>query len=349
MADFDLNAIYKIKPFFDNKSFSGTWAPLDHSDSVEKVLEELKKGKIPVVTAKTGARKSTDFVQNISAHFNCTMLSMPRVSLVKNHASSAPKLFANTCDNMDENNLNVCIHGWLQVTNHSFKDKDFLIIIDEFHEMDEDSLILLERYKDNIILLSTTPIPIPNSTTITLSKSRSPYTITKLLSPPNIHLEIHNTIASSLSRKIQVVDAKNDEIKDDTEIIIVNGKFVTRESSHAIEIQRAGKTGRTNDGLYVRLNNKYNDTPFDPKIPLNPKIPSCYNALLSNPDIGIYLEILFGSQQSDADMLYRLLLGGHFNQNTYHFAKSLPTTPLEDIWIALNNYKINTRPFQQNM
>ncbi|CAG8623827.1 3337_t:CDS:2, partial [Dentiscutata heterogama] len=48
MADFDLNAIYKIKPFFDNKSFSGSWAPLDHSDSVEKVLEELKKGKIPV-------------------------------------------------------------------------------------------------------------------------------------------------------------------------------------------------------------------------------------------------------------------------------------------------------------
>ncbi|CAG8700324.1 14307_t:CDS:2 [Dentiscutata erythropus] len=296
MADFDFNAIYKIKPFFDNKSFSGTWAPLDHLDSVEKVLEELKKGKIPVVTAKTGARKSTDFVQNISAHFNCTMLSMPRVLLVKNHASSAPKLFAGTRNIMDENNLNVCTHGWLQVTNHSFKDKDFLIIIDEFHEMDEDSLILLERYKGNVILLSATPIPIPNSTTITLSKSRSPYSITKLPPPPNIHLEsaifhylneypklktliiipslsqcikVHNTIASFLSRKIRVVDAKNDEIKDDTEIIIgtsvwdagrtwtgcqlvidsglsmgkVNGKFITRESSHAIEIQRAGRTG----------------------------------------------------------------------------------------------------------
>ncbi|CAG8731621.1 13780_t:CDS:2, partial [Dentiscutata heterogama] len=179
----------------------------------------------------------------------------------------------------------------------------------------------------------------------------------KLPSPPNIHLEsaifhylneypklkiliiipslsqcirVHNTIASSLSRKIQVVDAKNNEIKDDTKIIIdtsvwdaghtwsgcqlvidsglsmgkVNGKFITRESSHAIEIQRAGRTGRTNDGL---------------------------------------------SQQSDADMSYRLLLGGHFNQNTYHFAKNPPTTPLENIWIALNNYKINTGPFQQNM
>ncbi|CAG8515418.1 11095_t:CDS:2 [Dentiscutata heterogama] len=338
MADFDLNAIYKIKPFFDNKSFSETWAPLDHSDSIEKVLEELKKGKIPVVTAKTGAGK------------------------IKSHTSSAPKLFARTRDNIDENNLNVCTHGWLQVTNHLFKDKDFLIIIDEFHEMDEDSLILLERYKGNVILLSATPIPIPNSTTITAIfhyLNEYPKLKTLIIIPSLSQcIRVHNTIASSLSRKIQVVDAKNDEIKDDTEIIIgtsvwdaghtwsgcqlvidsglsigkVNGKFITRELSHAIEIQRADRTGRTND-----------------EISLNPKIPSCYNALLSNPDIGIYLEILFSSQQSDADMLYRLLLGGHFNQNTYHFAKNPPTTPLEDIWIALNNYKINTGPFQQNM
>ncbi|CAG8834183.1 4993_t:CDS:2, partial [Racocetra persica] len=55
LADFDFNNIYTLKPFFKNPTFGGIWTPLDHSDAIEKVQAALKKGQIPIITAKTGA------------------------------------------------------------------------------------------------------------------------------------------------------------------------------------------------------------------------------------------------------------------------------------------------------
>ncbi|CAG8762681.1 17657_t:CDS:2, partial [Cetraspora pellucida] len=260
------------------------YTPLDHSKLVQEALDLMKQGKIPIITCPPGGGKSTHFAAQFQAQFKCSVLSQPRRLLVTNHPSTWPKLYSGCTDEFDDNGPNISTHGYLLAINKKFETKDFVIGIDEVHEMDEDSLILMERYKGHIYCLSVTPIPIPNGVEVKLKKTCNPYSVTELPTPTHHHLESnvfhylnmfpnHKTLVIHLSYSVCV--KLHDTLRNnDVEVIFAtsvveagitipninlvidsglsigkfNGVYVTRYSSRASAIQRTGRTGRTNDG-----------------------------------------------------------------------------------------------------
>ncbi|CAG8448052.1 2321_t:CDS:2, partial [Scutellospora calospora] len=316
--------------------------PLNHMNSIDKVVEEMAKGKVLIITAKTGPSKSTDFIQNLTTKYS-----------------------------KDDEGYNVCTHGYLLALDKKFKDDDFIICIDEIHEMNEDSLILMEKYKGHVICLSAIPISVPNSVEIQLSKSRNPYHIEVIPGPSSYYLKsnvfyylnrfkdrkrvlvihlsytqylkLHDTLSKTLGKKCQIILGCRR-----------NSKFITCPSSHAVSIQQKGRTGYMYDGIYVHLYENYIDTPFDLSISfmynylhlfeyywgkkplyffsetsISPKIPSCYNVLLTNSDIGIYLELVYSTNVIDADLLYSRILSKRYNANTFYYSSINVVTPIE--------------------
>ncbi|CAG8539917.1 6611_t:CDS:2, partial [Scutellospora calospora] len=321
--EFIIERLFNLSSMVKDSKNRALWIPLNYMDSIDKVINEINNSKVPIITAKTGASKSTDFIQNLTTKY------------------SKPKMYSGTTDIWDDDSHNVCIHGYLLALDKKFKDEDYIICIDEVHEIDEDSLILMERYKGHVICLSATPISVPNGVEIQLSKSRNLYQIEVVLSPI-IHLsytqylKLHDTLAKTLGKKYQIILGRNEVIMEDTkecDIVIDsefdmgrrNSKFVICPSSHTVFIQRKDRTGHTCDGVYVRKKLLY----FSSETPISPKIPSCYNALLANPDVGVYLELVYSTNVIDADFLYARILSKRYNANTYYYSLVDVVTPIE--------------------
>ncbi|CAG8599347.1 2216_t:CDS:2, partial [Dentiscutata heterogama] len=171
--------------------------PLDHMDIVE--VQAPKNGQTPIITGRTGAGKST-------------ILSKIKWN-------------------------NVTTHGWLAQALPEFRSKNFIICLDEIHEMDEDALFLMEHYRGH-------------------SNSNS-----KLISLKNLEHFMRFNIDSGLDMGYR------------------NGIFTMCASSKVIAIQRRERTGRTCDGLCVRLINEFMDIPFDPSISFMYNFPNLYKII----------------------------------------------------------------------
>ncbi|CAG8753026.1 21559_t:CDS:2, partial [Dentiscutata erythropus] len=238
------------------------------------------------------------------------------------------KIYASSKDHLDLNNApNIVTNGFIVAKNLKLRPND-IVVFDEIHEYDEDAFILLDRYKGQVVLLSATPIP----------------------------------------RECDLV------IDTGLDIDKHNSKHIMCHSSHSVAIQCQGRTGRTCNDIYIRLYQNYIDNLFDVSISfiynylhlyekfwqvkpsyysakklINPKIPSCFNSLIqSNLDYDVYLELIYTTNQQDADLLYQHLLAKHYNAYTYYFENINITTSIEDIWIGLNNFNILPRLIQYN-
>ncbi|CAG8491587.1 14552_t:CDS:2 [Dentiscutata erythropus] len=154
--------------------------------------------------------KKAQFCPKLSSKYDHLVLSMPRRMLVVTHALTWPKIYAGCSEEFDLDGNNMTTHGRLTQALSGFKSKNFIICLDEIHEM-------MEHYRSHIVCLSATPIPIPipNGKLISLKKSRTVHEVVDL----STCIRLHDTSASSLNRKCQVISGRNDVIKEGTEII----------------------------------------------------------------------------------------------------------------------------------
>jgi hypothetical protein len=181
----------KVNPESEKKP-DGPWIPLDHSTEAKEVRKNYDEGKISMVTAKTGAGKSTDFILNLKDQFRTVYLCQPRRILVMSHVfNDKPKLFAGTADRIRQDDVNLATNGYLAVVAPELT-KDDIIVLDEFHEMDENAMWLLYRYGAKCCLLTATP-NFPRSERfnhIPLAKARnSDHVVTEIIKAKPLHLD----------------------------------------------------------------------------------------------------------------------------------------------------------------
>nr|WOA03765.1 polyprotein [Annulohypoxylon moriforme hypovirus 1] len=318
-GDFWLLAPVKEEPTKTELSSAGAWEALDHSDSVERCIEIIRKGRVPVITSSTGAGKSTDFISCLSRKFKTVYLSMPRKILVSTNPVVNQRVYSGSQDKLMEGKINGVTHGYLALALTEME-PDSILVLDEFHELDENSLRLLERFQGQVICMSATPPSYrPESfESVTLSKSRSSAwrveeVIHKKWSTVENHAmlriqenlgsktaviipsyrkceQLRNQVEKTLPAvRCQVVSRTNMEVDPNMDLYICTsvvdsgitfpglevvvdsglsvgrkrGKFGTFDSSKATSEQRRGRTGRTCNGKYIRLNHKFDDEKFD--------------------------------------------------------------------------------------
>ncbi|CAG8468147.1 30135_t:CDS:2 [Gigaspora margarita] len=95
-------------------------ADFNFDDAVNKTLKVLHQSKIPAITGRTGADKSTEVV------------------LVKGHTSTWPKLYAGRPEEYGQNGHNITTHGYIAQLLSKFTGS-YVIVIYEFHEIDDDT------------------------------------------------------------------------------------------------------------------------------------------------------------------------------------------------------------------
>ncbi|CAG8730743.1 6765_t:CDS:2 [Gigaspora margarita] len=192
-SSLELSALVPCNPSANKKDLMyliydkifGLWSLLDHQDSIQLALDSLKKEKILVITTVYRASKSTDWDFQFLNYFNSGTLDMPQVSLVQTHALILPNIYSGSIDTFNKKGHNVCTFGLLQDANIKFEE-NFIVILDEIHELNEDALILVKCYKRYI---SAIPINILTTKLIHLTKNKSPYTFTQSPISKDCHLK----------------------------------------------------------------------------------------------------------------------------------------------------------------
>lgn len=295
----------------------GTPGKLDHSEQVREVEAVLERGVVPVVTAPTGAGKSTDFILDLKARFTTVYLSMPRRILVQNNPVVETRCFQGSKDTLRSHAINGATHGYLRVALGGLGPND-VIVLDEFHEMDEDSLALLERYAGQVIVVTATPTPQPGFEEVRLTRSRvSGFNVTQEIrsAPGRLEDKVIELVRGEFAgqrtmvivpslKKVRSIQKsmekqapgittqllhKNATVPESVQVYLCtsvvdagitipgvqvvidsgqsvgwkNGVMATRPSSRATSAQRAGRTGRTCDGRYVRLSRIFDETKQD--------------------------------------------------------------------------------------
>ncbi|BCP96877.1 polyprotein [Fusarium concentricum hypovirus 1] len=304
-----------------NTGLETQWQALDHGDSVQACVDLLEDGKYPMVNGPTGCGKSTDFIVSLQQVYDTVIVAQPRRILVQNSPVAQRKLYSGSPDKLTAGLLNFGTSGYLRRVLGEIPD-NAIIVLDEFHEMDEDSIAIRDKYLDKCITVTATP-DFPNSsifTPVTLTKSRNPgHTVTTRLLQTKAEIAdvwdaLNGELVEGYSEKVliilpslrmvqeltrhaiklapdkricqlyrgksevyeadwyfatSVVDAGL-TIPDLTCVIdsgwslgFKNGSFTRRASSHNVSDQRRGRTGRTKSGLYIRLQDCYNDDPWD--------------------------------------------------------------------------------------
>nr|QGA30970.1 polyprotein [Trichoderma harzianum hypovirus 1] len=303
----------------DKSADKRAWVGLDHHDSVLACKDHLVEGAIPLITAETAAGKSTDFISSLSQEYDTVIVACPRTILVEQNPVAATRLYAGCSDKLTPGVINFGTAGYLRRILGDLPNNSILVL-DEFHELYEDGLWLLERYPGQCITISATPkfFGSDRLTNVHLTKSRAlGHKITEeyrdgagsreeawealrqfgetqdkvLVVLPSVRMvktfEEHATRLFS-NKRVCTLFRNNTEVKDadwyfatsvvDAGLTIPNltvvidtgwslgfveGEFVKRPSSHNVSEQRRGRTGRTNDGTYIRLKTEFCDDPFD--------------------------------------------------------------------------------------
>ncbi|AZT88613.1 polyprotein [Setosphaeria turcica hypovirus 1] len=169
-----------------NVGHENGWSALDHSHSVNECKDLLLDGKEPLVTGPTGCGKSTDFIVSLSKVYNTVLVSCPRRVLVKDNPVAQKRLYAGSNDKLVPGLINFGTAGYFRMVLGELPD-DTILVLDEFHELDEDTLWLKERFNQKVICVSATP-KFQNSgrfTPVVLTKSRN--------SGHTVDVEITNT------------------------------------------------------------------------------------------------------------------------------------------------------------
>ncbi len=151
------------------------WNALDHSAQVATVRDLLAEGRSPMITGPTGCGKSTDFVVNLwRGGYNTVIVACPRRILVRENPVAAVRLWAGCPDVLTPGLINFGTAGYLRRVLGELPD-DALLVLDEFHELDEDTVWLWDKYQGQTIVMSATP-EFPGAermTPVALQRSRS--------------------------------------------------------------------------------------------------------------------------------------------------------------------------------
>ncbi|AEL99352.1 unnamed protein product [Sclerotinia sclerotiorum hypovirus 1] len=303
-----------------NKPGTNTnWAGLDHGDAVMQVLSVFERNATPLITSPPGAGKSTDFILSLKKEFETVIVACPRVILVQNNPVAQTRLYAGCEDDMTRGMINFGTAGYLRRILADLPPST-VICLDEFHEMDEDTLWLLDRYRGQALTITATPAftGADRFVEVRLSKGRnSRWTVhdeirkgvPKLTDAWDELMLYHesnervlvilptvNDVETCVRHAQQLAKGKrirklyrgtNTVVEADwyfaTSIVDAGitiphvgvvidmgyslgyskGKFTKRPSSKNISVQRKGRTGRTCNGTYIRLTDRYDDTNFD--------------------------------------------------------------------------------------
>lgn len=297
------------------------WLGLDHNDSVQVCKDLLQEGKTPLITAETAAGKSTDFIVSLMDNYETVIVSCPRTILVEKNPVASKRLYAGCSDSLTPGVINFGTAGYLRRMLGDLPEGTILVL-DEFHEMDEDTLYLYHRYHGNCITVSATP-DFPGSDALTnvhLTKSRAAGFKTEevirdgngtreeawsellessavdnqdkvLVILPTVKMVttfVEHAVRMVPNKRICALHAHSREVTDAdwyfatsivdagltipglTKVIDTGwslgyheGQFIKRPSSHNVSEQRRGRTGRTCNGFYVRLQTRYDDAPWD--------------------------------------------------------------------------------------
>ncbi|BAM08994.1 polyprotein [Valsa ceratosperma hypovirus 1] len=158
VLDFDISALLP-KPGTGERGKQGTdtgWTGIDHSDSVYSCVSLMEENKVPMITGPPGAGKSTDFIQSLHSKYDTVIVACPRQILVRNNPVAQSRLFAGCEDNLTQGYINFGTAGYLRRILADLPENT-IIVLDEFHEMDEDTLWLLDRYREHCIVVTATP------------------------------------------------------------------------------------------------------------------------------------------------------------------------------------------------
>nr|AAF87739.1 papain-like cis-acting proteinase [Cryphonectria hypovirus 3] len=140
----------------EEQGTSTGWTGIDHADSVCSVQEALLEEKTPMVTGVPGAGKSTDFIISLKRKYRTVIVACPRQILVKNNPVAETKLYAGCEDNLTTGCINFGTASYLRRMLADLPEGTVLCL-DDFHEMDEDSLWLLDRYRGQCVVITATP------------------------------------------------------------------------------------------------------------------------------------------------------------------------------------------------
>ena len=150
------------------------WTALDHSHSVNECVDLLREQREPLVTGPTGCGKSTDFVVGLAKIYGTVLVACPRRILVKGSPIAQKRLYSGCQDKMTPGQINFGTSGYFRQVLGTLP-QDTILVLDEFHELDEDTLWLHERFSGHVVCISATP-EFPGSerfTQVRLTKSRT--------------------------------------------------------------------------------------------------------------------------------------------------------------------------------
>lgn len=204
------------------------WEALDHTHSVNECVDLMEAGSVPLVQGPTGCGKSTDFVLNLYERFDTVIVACPRRVLVRNSPVAQRKLYSGSQDSLTPGLVNFGTAGYLRRVLGELP-QSTILVLDEFHELDEDTLWLHSRYQGQVIAVTATP-SFPNS------DSFSPVVLTKSRNAGHV---ITSSVADTAAKLEDAWHALIDTGLDDTRrtlVIVPTLRMVTELTRHAVRL-----------------------------------------------------------------------------------------------------------------